>query len=92
MHKGPAKAMILAFFFPFTLSVAKAEDMKETVERFDPDLIFLDLYVRGKILPRLRPCGLREVPGEFISFSWNPAHSLIRVWTIPASKCCLGSI
>ena len=33
-----------------TLSVGKAESLKEEVERFSPDLIVLDLYVRGAIL------------------------------------------
>ena len=33
-----------------TMSVSKAEFVKETVERFDPDLIILDLFFRGEIL------------------------------------------
>jgi len=33
-----------------TMSVSKAEFVKESVERFDPDLIILDLFSRGEIL------------------------------------------
>ena len=33
-----------------TMSVGKAESLKEAVERFDPDLMVLDLYVQGGIL------------------------------------------
>ena len=32
-----------------TMNVGKAESLKETVERFTPDLIVLDLYDRGAI-------------------------------------------
>jgi DNA-binding response OmpR family regulator len=34
-----------------TMSVSKAEFVKETVERFDPDLIILDLFFRGETPP-----------------------------------------
>jgi two-component system response regulator (stage 0 sporulation protein F) len=33
-----------------TMSVGKAESLKEAVERFAPDLMILDLYVQGGIL------------------------------------------
>ena len=33
-----------------TMGVGKPEDVNERVERFGPDLIVLDLYVRGRIL------------------------------------------
>ena len=33
-----------------TMSIGKAEFVSQWVERFDPDLIVLDLYVRGRIL------------------------------------------
>jgi DNA-binding response OmpR family regulator len=32
------------------MSIGKLEFLKEAVEKFDPDLIILDLYVRGGIL------------------------------------------
>jgi DNA-binding response OmpR family regulator len=33
-----------------TMGIGKPEYLKEWVEKFDPDLIVLDLYVRGRIL------------------------------------------
>ena len=33
-----------------TMDIGKAEFVSQWVERFDPDLIVLDLYVRGRIL------------------------------------------